>query len=228
MSMMGIVGVMGATTAVSAQPEPPASPATGDTVIIIQPGQPTQIVPSAPPGQGPGATPQGGAQPAPQNESWDNVSHVNGTPVPVGERNDYLIKFRRTNLSINPVGLMFGFYSASLSFAVNENIAIRGEVSFVEIPDSSEGYTEVGVGVPIYLRRTYQGPFLEPGLISRTSENDDRTSGPQVLVGWHWSYESGLNLAVAVGGGRDLDHDDEYDSDAGQFFNGYFRVGYAF
>jgi hypothetical protein len=234
MGIMGIVGVMGATTTVSAQPEPPASPASGDTVIIIQPGQPAQIVPPAPPGQGPGAAPPAGAQPAPQNESWDNVSHVNGTPVPVGERNDYLIKFRRTNVSINPVGLLMGFYGASISFALNQNIAIRGDVNYINPSDADDsGFTEVGIGVPIYLRRTYQGPFVEPGFISRDWSYGDTTRGPQVLIGWHWSYESGLNLAVALGGGRDLVDDDygdedDYDFDSAQFFNGYFRVGYAF
>lgn len=247
LSLVGAAGLVGAMTAMTAtaqaqpveqgQPGPLVNQPT-DTVIIIQPGQPAQpMQPMQPPGQpmpgqGPGAMQPGAMQPAPQNESWDNVSHVNGTPVPVGERNDYLIKFRRTNLSINPIGLMFGFYSASISFALNDNFAIRGDVSYINPPDSDDsGYTEVGVGVPIYLRRTYQGPFLEPGFISRDWSYGDSTRGPQVLIGWHWSYESGLNLAVALGGGRDLIDDgdeDEYDVDSAAFFNGYFRVGYAF
>src|SRR5687768_1875279 len=47
---------------------------------------------------------------APQNEDWSNVSHINGTPVKVGERNDYLNNgYKKVNLSSNPIGWMFGF-----------------------------------------------------------------------------------------------------------------------
>ena len=43
------------------------------------------------------------ARTAPQNEDWSNVSHINGQPVPVGDRNDYLYKFKKTNISVEPV-----------------------------------------------------------------------------------------------------------------------------
>jgi hypothetical protein len=59
----------------------------------------------------------------------------------------------------------------------------------------------------------------------------DSTVGPQILVGWHRTWDSGFNIAAAVGAGRDLDREDEvdgYSHDEPLFFNGYFRVGYAF
>ena len=39
---------------------------------------------------------------APQNENWDNVSHINGSIVPVGERNQYLYAYKKNNLQSRP------------------------------------------------------------------------------------------------------------------------------
>jgi hypothetical protein len=102
------------------------------------------------------------------------------------------------------------------------------------------GY-ELGVGVPIYFRRTYQGVFLEPGIILRRSWSDyddyddspDTEAGPQILVGWHWTWDSGLNVAAAIGAGRDIagcQSECEYyeENDEEPFVNGYLRFGYAF
>lgn len=206
----------------------------GDTVIIIEPNaQPPAPVVVAPPvqpmiatGAGPGAMPAG--QPAPQNESWNNVSHINGTPVPVGTRGDYLYRFRRTNFSVNPVGWTLGFYGASLSYAFHENLAIKGDVSVFS--NDGDGFTEISVTAPLYLRRAYQGPFVEAGLMIRDWDDGDSDRGPQVLIGWHWTFDSGFNMAMAVGGGRDFSKEglDGYDDEEEEFFNGYFRIGYAF
>jgi hypothetical protein len=115
--------------------------------------------------------------------------------------------------------------------------------------DSDMTGTEFGIGLPIYLRRTYQGAFIEPGFIVRnTSEADNypdgyddsvhtSTVGPQMLVGWHATWDSGFNIAAAVGVGRNLGEGttygdasyNSYDNDEAEVFaNGYFRVGYAF
>jgi len=95
----------------------------------------------------------------------------------------------------------------------------------------SPGY-ELGLGVPIYLRRTYSGPFLEPGVIVRQisySHDSSTVYGPQVLIGWQWMFDSGLNVAVAVGAGRDWStHQVDDYSDEKVFANGYLRFGYAF
>jgi hypothetical protein len=82
----------------------------------------------------------------------------------------------------------------------------------------------------------YLGAFLEPGLVVRHFDYDAELEGyestvfgPQV-IGRHWSWDSGLNLAVASGVGRNWStrsgesgHDDEE-----VFVNGYLRVGYIF
>jgi len=176
---------------------------------------------------------------ATESESWDDVSHINGQLVPVGEQNEYRKKYRRTNVSTNPLGLITGFYNVSVSYGLNQNIAIRGDVNYIHPVGSDMDMIEVGLGAPLYLRRTYQGAFIEPGFIVRQDQSCDEcatssTVGPQILVGWHRTWDSGFNIAAAVGAGRDLDRTestDAYgyvDSDEPLFFNGYFRVGYAF
>jgi hypothetical protein len=177
------------------------------------------------------------SNPPPQTESWDDVSHVNGQLVPVGEKNEYLYRYRRTNISSNPIGWITGFYGVSASYGINQHVAVRGDVNYIHPVGSEMQMTEIGVGAPLYLRRTYQGPFVEPGFIARHGKScdeceSDSTVGPQVLVGWHRTWDSGFNISAAVGAGRDLaqEEPDEYgySDDDELFFNGYFRIGYAF
>ena len=137
-------------------PQPP--PPDGGTVVVIQPE----------PGQGAQSQqPPVRAVVAPMNENWNNVSHINGHPVPVGERGDFLYNYKKMNISSNPIGWMFGFYGLSVSHAVSPNIAIRADGNYFDIDDES-GY-EIGLTVPIYFKRVYQGPFIEGGLMVRTA-----------------------------------------------------------
>jgi hypothetical protein len=94
--------------------------------------------------------------------------------------------------------------------------------------DNETGH-EVGVSFPIYLRRVFQGPFLEPGIIARRfdhtcegcSGTGDEHAGPEVLFGWQWSFDSGLNVAMALGAMRNLNGGSSSPEPAG-----YFRIGY--
>jgi hypothetical protein len=204
-------------------PQPP--PPSGGTVVVIQ----------AEPGQGPQSQqPPVRAVVAPMNEDWNNVSHINGHPVKVGERDDYLINYKKTNVSSNPIGWMFGFYGLSVSHAVSPNIAVRADANYFNIDDES-GY-EVGLTVPIYFKRVYQGPFLEGGLMVRQLDDNDcwdgeacmkesPNVGPQVMFGWHWSFDSGANVAFAFGAFRPM-NDGKDSSDVEPA--GYFRIGYAY
>lgn len=203
-------------------------------VTSVAHAQPSAAPPPAvpPPTPIPTAQPVPASEPPPPGSDGTDVSHINGQLVKVGEHNEYYYSFRRTNLSANPLGWVFGIYGASVSYGFSRNVAIRGDVNFFAPPDTDVRGTEIGVGLPIYLRRTYQGPFLEPGFIVRSfSDGDgddiDSTVGPQVLLGWHWSWDSGLNLAMAFGAGRNWSTDEEeYESEV--FPNGYLRFGYAF
>jgi Protein of unknown function (DUF3575) len=215
--------VLAATSPAAAQSMSP-----GPVQTAVPPPPPQEAPPPPPPAQAAVAQPSG----APGND----VSHIGGTPVPVGDHNQYHYRFRRTNLSTNPIGWVLGIYGASLSYGFSDHIAVRGDLNYFDfLNDDGHGY-EIGVGLPIYFRRTYSGVFLEPGFILRQygedeDYDDNTTMGPQVLVGWHWMWDSGLNLAIAAGIGRNWSREDSPDSDFDDeepFFNGYLRFGYAF
>jgi hypothetical protein len=210
---------------VGSEETPPPPPPDGTIVTVTpqaQPGQPAQ--------------PQVMAVVAPYNTPWSNVNHINGQLVKVGEKGEYLIAHKKTNISTNPIGWMFGFYGLSLSHAVNSNMAIRGDANLFNIDDES-GY-EFGVSLPIYFRRVYSGPFIEPGLVIRDFDTDDncydydycddssKSIGPEVLFGWHWTFDSGANVAFAFGAHRPMNRDNEYGDDVEPA--GYFRIGYAY
>ena len=225
-----------------ADPQDGEGPVTHtDQLIVVTPNAPVVITNGAYQAQvaaGPSATAPVVATAtngAPQNEPWDNVSHINGTLVKVGERSDYILKYRKLNISTNPIGWMFGIYGVSASYAMSQNIAIRGDANIMNI-ENEHGY-EVGISAPIYFRRVYSGPFIEPGLISRGMSNSNDYSyscadcessnnsmvGPEILFGWHWTFDSGLNVAMAFGAARDLDSKGSSDPEPA----GYFRIGYA-
>jgi hypothetical protein len=202
-------------------------------VTSVAHAQPSAAPP--PPVPPPTPVPQGQVVPAselpPAGGDGSDLSHINGQLVKVGEHNEYYYSFRRTNLSANPLGWIFGIYGASVSYGFSKNVAIRGDVNYFAPPNGGTRGSEIGIGLPIYMRRTYQGPFLEPGFIARSFKSDydgevDSEIGPQVLVGWHWSWDSGLNLAMAFGAGRNWSTDEEYEGEV--FPNGYLRFGYAF
>lgn len=204
-----------------AEEAPPPPPPSGE-IVTIQP--------DAAPGQP--APPPVRAVVAPLNEDWGNVSHINGHPVKVGERGDYLYKWKKTNIASNPIGWMFGFYGLSLSHAVSDHIALRGDANVFDI-DGEQGY-EFGLSMPIYFRRVYSGPFIEPGLVVRDFDSDgcdydgacdSQSVGPEMLFGWHWTFDSGANVAFAFGAMRNVNSNNNY-SDVEPA--GYFRIGYAY
>jgi hypothetical protein len=144
---------------------------------------------------------------------------------------------RSTNVSLNPVGWLVGLYGLSVSRGLGQHVALRADANYFRPTGSLHGF-EVGVGLPLYPRHTYDGLFFEPGFIVRRTASDDephgcecrRSSvGPQLLLGWHWRWDNGVNLAVAFGLGSNWVADDS-DEDPGDniFFNGYLRLGYAF
>ena len=198
-----------------------------------QPPAPVVVMPAPPPPP---------AQPAPQNEPWSNVSHINGTPVKVGERNDYLYGYKKLNIAMNPFGPFWGYYDGSISYGLTQNIAFSASLSgWSENSGDHTGY-QATVSLPIYFRRTYSGPFVEPGLIMRstttndyydcydctggTTSNTNSWAGPELLMGWHWSFDSGLNLVWAAGVAKHAT--DSMSSSDSPDVNAYFRVGYAF
>lgn len=217
-----------------------------DTLVVVTPNAPIVVnqgggsVINAPGASEMPPPPPASHTAAPQNEDWNNVSHINGTPIKVGERDAYLHRFRKTNISGNPFGPFFGYYDIAVSHALSQNLAATVAISGWDMDGSyTQGY-QISATVPLYFRRTYSGPFLEGGLLLRTdtsnnygydidyhgsySQMDTSSSwvGPQLLFGWQWTFDSGLNVAFAFGVAKQMTGDGDTDG------NGYFRVGYAF
>ena len=188
--------------------------------------------------------------PPPMRHEWSEVSNINGTPVPVGEHMDYLVTpAKRFNLTTNPLGFLVGFYGVSGAVAVTDNITVRGNVEYFdyEFFGRTKGH-ELALSAPIYLKRAFSGPFLEPGVIYQQTMDtpwelwaEDGPPmavahtfiGPEVLFGWHWTFDSGFTCSAALGLTRNMTArtKDEAGSDDGTHEarpTGYMRVGYAF
>lgn len=248
LSTLGAALALGAAPA-AADPGAPPIP-EGSTVVVVTPPAPVvvrapaQVAPpgaeEAPPPAVLAGAPQTPASAAPQNEPWSNVSHINGALVPVGERGDYLYKWKTTNIASNPLGWMLGFYGLSVSRAVGPHAAIRGDANLFRPVDEPDGGYELGVTVPLYFKRVFQGPFIEPGVLVRDLDTTDAAGpfiGPQVNFGWQWTFDSGFNVAIAAGMARRLGQPSmsamSADGGGGGSYEkveptGYFRVGYAY
>jgi hypothetical protein len=224
---------------------------SANTVVIVAPSAPV-IVPTAPvaaPGAIAPASPIPAPNAPPQNEDWSNVSHINGTPVPVGERNKYLYKFRKNEITVNPFGPFWGYYDAGAAHALSQNVAIAGSISGWDYSNGEHTGYQLTASLPIYLKRTFSGPFLEPGIVIRESSNNysdycynsggsydtscsggdtHRWAGPEMLFGWQSTFDSGLTVQWAFGVAKHMATNNDSDSNNDTDVNGYFRVGYAF
>lgn len=219
---------------------------TANTVIVVAPSAPV-VVPTTPVAA-PGAVAAVSAAPAPvapQNEDWSNVSHINGHPVPVGERNQYLYRFRKNEITVNPFSPFFGYYDIGAAHAITQNVAVQGSLTMWDRDNGYQTGYQLTASLPIYLKRTFSGPFLEPGVIIRESSSGDnycadasgsysscgtdthRWAGPEMLFGWQSTFDSGLTVQWAFGVAKRMATNDMSSGDDTDI-NGYFRVGYAF
>jgi hypothetical protein len=214
---------------------------TPNAPIVVNQGAPTSVAPTImapgaqemPPPPPPAAYPT--ANGAPQNEDWNNVNHINGVPVKVGEKQDYMLTVKKNNISANPFGLFFGLYDISVARSLSRNVA----ASFAFT--GTDEFYQLSATLPLYFRKTFSGPFLEGGLLIRSEREYDYAydcydcsyesmsttwSGPQMMFGWHWTFDSGLNVAFAGGVAKRMTNTNEYGENVEG--NAYFRVGYAF
>lgn len=185
------------------------------------------------------STAEGGAAPSETAPAADaNVNTLNNQLVAVGDNNRYQHDYKKFNISTNPLGWVLGSYGVSGSYAVSKNVAVRGDVNYYAPPGDDLGISgmSMGIGAPIYFRKVYSGMFVEPGFqVSQVDcdscESSNTVAGPNFQVGYHWYWDSGLNVAFALGAGRnwnssDDEHYDEYDDEV--YATGYLRFGYAF
>ncbi len=157
------------------------------------------------------------------NTVANDVNTLNGQLVEVGDKNRYRHSHKEFNIAANPFGFMFNWYSLSAGKALGDNVAIRGELSFSTESNNSAG--GIGVGLPLYFKKVWTGLFIEPGISVFSAGGEDLWSGPQVVMGYHWYWDSNFNVAAAIGVGRNFSSGDGL---TGSFPAGYFQVGYAF
>ena len=137
--------VAAALVALSAAPAFADSTVTHtDQLVVVTPNPPVLITNGGAPGAaGPSAVAPAAATPAPsngapQNEEWEDVSHINGSLVKVGERSDYILRYRKTNIASNPIGWMLGYLRpVGQPRACSPNVAVRLDANIINVDNST-------------------------------------------------------------------------------------------
>jgi hypothetical protein len=229
---VALLASLAASTFATAARADEAQVQTATQLVVVTPNAPVVVTTGASPAtSAPGATAPAApmtASGAPANEDWANVSHINGQPVPVGQRNDYLTgptATKRYNFAADPLTLLIGWIDVSASVRVSDHVALAAGFATLTLADVTG--TAGSASAPIYFRRTFSGPYLEPGLVvmnfhDNHDGSDATVAGPQLMFGWQWMSDSGFNVALASGLARNLRSDGDV-----VVPQGYFRVGYA-
>jgi hypothetical protein len=176
------------------------------------------------------------------------ASAVTAAAAPPEDSVDASAASRKVNLSVDPFAPFFGLFDGAGAYAVSPHAAVAGSIGYFSMGSPGWGWNafQVAGSVPLYLQRTFSGPFAEPGVIYRSVDRRAIDSGsnygyhetwvgPQLLLGWHWNFDSGLNIALAAGvaqhwGGTHrnaMGMESPVSSDDPDF-NGYLRAGYNF
>ena len=129
----------------------------------------------------------------------------------------------RLAVGTDPVGLVTGRYALSVAFVTSAHAAIRGDLTVEESnPIATRDEWRASLGLPLYLDRPFQGPFVEPGValahqrvysgigvlgpepsMSTVIGLTYRESiEPQVFVGWQWLGGARWHIAAAIGAAR--------------------------
>ena len=71
-----------------------------------------------------------------------NLSHINGVPIEVGQHSKYYYDYKKFNIAVNPFGLIVDSYSVSASVALNSHLAIRAAYTVASSDNSYRNFTE--------------------------------------------------------------------------------------
>jgi hypothetical protein len=133
----------------------------------------------------------------------------------------------RFELATDPLGLIQGRYELAATYALTDHLAVRGSVMRGDASTQAT-LSRATLCVVAYLDRTFHGPFLEAGFGYEDNWFEiTNTGGPEVLLGWQWTYAKHYSLSTAVGAMRvwgptisDQPEPIEYES--------YVNLGYVF
>ena len=148
------------------------------------------------------------------------------------------------SVTLDPGGLALGYLEGELSARVTRHVAASLSAAHWDVMNHGNVGEQLVVSAPIFLRETFSGPYVEPGVILRSAgSHDDYTCtnggagcgspydqwvGPELLAGWSWSL--GV-LRIAIAAGPAIHVQDNYHTSSdhpGKLdFNAYFHVGVA-
>jgi len=157
-----------------------------------------------------------------------NTLPTNKPVIPVGERNRYRNTYKTWNVWTSPFGYFFGNFSLGASYAFHQNVKVNIEPQFIYFFLAKPHVVGGGatLSTSIYFKKVYDGFYLEPGarilyLSQKRSLGgptaDGLVGGPQLIAGWGWIWDSGLNFNIGFGlgyywgkAGKDVEDTDSF------------------
>jgi|HubBroStandDraft_6_1064221.scaffolds.fasta_scaffold338309_2 hypothetical protein len=120
----------------------------------------------------------------------------------------------RFELATDPLGLLQGRYALAATYALTDHFAVRGSIMHGDATTQLTVFRAT-VSVLAYLDRAFHGPFLEAGyawedqLLEYSESAGEPTEtwtidlgGPELLLGWQWTYAKHYSLSATVGAMR--------------------------
>ena len=138
----------------------------------------------------------------------------------------------RLLVGTDPIGLVHDSYALTASYALSDHVAARGEIQLQRDDFDSLEVWHYRASLPLFLDRTFHGPFIEPGFVQMHAtymNYDIRTFGPSMMVGYQWTFHDRYSIAGAFGESKIW----STSSTPGVLYAGggpewYVRVGYVF
>lgn len=119
----------------------------------------------------------------------------------------------RFELATDPVGLFMGNYVLAAAYALTDHVVARASYSHGD-PAMQLTTFHATATAQVFLDRAFHGPFLETGYVweddlvgyaalGGSQDAPDYASlhkeGPEMLVGYQWTYAMHLTLSAAAG-----------------------------
>ena len=121
-------------------------------------------------------------------------------------------------IGTDPLGPLNDIYALTASYAVSDHVAVRGEVQLQRDDFDTNNLWHYRASVPLFLDRTFHGPFVEPGLVQTEGTINGytldatgnpvpmalqvKTFGPSMMVGYQWTFHDRYSIAAAFGGSK--------------------------
>jgi hypothetical protein len=121
-------------------------------------------------------------------------------------------------IGTDPLGPLNDVYALTAAYALSDHVALRGEVQMQRDDFDTNELWHYRISVPMFLDRTFHGPFIEPGLVQMQGTINGyvldasgnpvpqavqlKTFGPSMMVGYEWTFHDRYTIAAAFGGSK--------------------------